>query len=93
MVTLLGQPDKKFRSLLTLLQFCEFKITARKKGGKGNGAGSNSWQVAEIGLLGLMTRSIRIEYPGRFYNIMTRGNRREPIFLEKTDCRYFLKTL
>jgi REP element-mobilizing transposase RayT len=27
-----------------------------------------------------MPRSIRIEYPGAFYHIMARGNRREDIF-------------
>ena len=39
-----------------------------------------------------MPRSIRIEYPGAFYHVMARGNRREPIFLDEADYRYFLKT-
>ncbi len=40
-----------------------------------------------------MPRSIRIEYPGAFYHVMARGNRREAIFLDEDDRRYFLKTL
>ena len=40
-----------------------------------------------------MPRSIRIEYPGGFYHVMARGNRREPIFLDDKDREFFLKTL
>ena len=40
-----------------------------------------------------MPRSIRIEYPGAFYHVMARGNRREGIFLDEDDQRYFLKAL
>lgn len=40
-----------------------------------------------------MARSIRIEYPGAFYHVMARGNRRENIFLDDDDRRFFLKTL
>ena len=40
-----------------------------------------------------MARSIRIQYPGAFYHVMARGNRRESIFLDEDDRRYFLKTL
>jgi len=32
-----------------------------------------------------MARSVRVEFPGAFYHVMARGNRREPIFLDKED--------
>ena len=41
----------------------------------------------------LMARSIRIQYPGAFYHVMARGNRREAIFLDDDDRRFFLKAL
>jgi len=40
-----------------------------------------------------MARSIRIEFAGAFYHVMARGNRRESIFFDDTDRRFFLKTL
>jgi Transposase IS200 like len=40
-----------------------------------------------------MARSLRIEYPGAFYHVMARGNRREAIFLDDDDRRTFVKTL
>jgi REP element-mobilizing transposase RayT len=40
-----------------------------------------------------MARSIRIEYPGAFYHVMARGNRREAIFLDEEDRRFFLKAV
>jgi len=40
-----------------------------------------------------MARSIRIESPGAFYHLMARGNRREAIFLDDADRRWFLNTL
>jgi REP element-mobilizing transposase RayT len=40
-----------------------------------------------------MPRSIRIEYPGAFYHVMARGNRRERIFIDDVDRRFFLQTL
>ena len=39
-----------------------------------------------------MPRSIRIEYPGAFYHVMARGNRRESIFQSDGDRRLFLTT-
>ena len=36
-----------------------------------------------------MPRSIRIEYPGAFYHVMARGNRREAIFADEDDRRFF----
>lgn len=40
-----------------------------------------------------MPRSIRIEYPGAFYHVMARGNRRESIFVDAADRRCFMQTL
>jgi REP element-mobilizing transposase RayT len=40
-----------------------------------------------------MPRNVRIEYPGAFYHVMARGNRREAIFSDDLDRRFFLKTL
>lgn len=40
-----------------------------------------------------MPRKIRVEYPGAIYNIMSRGDRREDIFLDDVDRQDFIKTL
>jgi len=40
-----------------------------------------------------MARSLRIQYPGAYYHVMARGNRREPIFHDDDDQRFFLHTL
>jgi hypothetical protein len=40
-----------------------------------------------------MPRSIRIEHPGAFYHVMARGNRRENIYRDDDDRRFFLKAL
>jgi len=40
-----------------------------------------------------MPRSIRLEYPGAFYHVMARGNRRESIYHDEDDRRFFLNTL
>jgi len=40
-----------------------------------------------------MLRSIRIEHPGALYHVMARGNRRERIYRDDDDRRFFLKTL
>ena len=40
-----------------------------------------------------MARSIRIEHAGVLYHVMARGNRREPIYRDDDDRRFFLKTL
>jgi hypothetical protein len=39
-----------------------------------------------------MARSIRIEYGGAFYHVMARGNRRERIFFDDEDRRFFCQT-
>jgi len=38
-------------------------------------------------------RKLRIQYPGAMYHVMSRGNRREDIFLDDVDRQDFLKTL
>ncbi|MDR3406328.1 MAG: transposase [Chthoniobacter sp.] len=40
-----------------------------------------------------MPRSVRLEYPGAFYHVMARGYRRERIFADDVDRRFFLQTL
>lgn len=40
-----------------------------------------------------MSRGIRIEYPGAFYHVMARGNRRERIFRDDVDRHFFCQTL
>ena len=40
-----------------------------------------------------MPRKLRLEYPGAIYHVMSRGNRREDIFLDDVDRQDFLKTL
>ena len=40
-----------------------------------------------------MARSVRIEYPGAYYHVMARGNRREAIFLDDDDRKFFLECL
>ena len=43
--------------------------------------------------VGFVPRKIRIQYPGAMYHLMSRGGRRENIFLEDVDRHDFLKTL
>ncbi len=40
-----------------------------------------------------MARSLRIQYAGAIYHVMSRGDRREDIFLDEEDRRRFLRTL
>jgi REP element-mobilizing transposase RayT len=40
-----------------------------------------------------MPRQLRIQYPGAIYHVMSRGDRREKIFLDDLDRQDFLKTL
>ncbi len=37
-----------------------------------------------------MSRSLRLEFPGAFYHITSRGDRREPIYLNQTDFEDFI---
>jgi len=40
-----------------------------------------------------MARRVRIEHGGAFYHVMARGNRREAIFLDDEERRFFLQAL
>ena len=40
-----------------------------------------------------MARKLRIQYPGALYHVMSRGDRREPIFADDQDRRRFIETL
>ncbi len=40
-----------------------------------------------------MARPLRIEFPGALYHVTSRGNAREPIFLEDPDRQLFLDTM
>jgi REP element-mobilizing transposase RayT len=40
-----------------------------------------------------MARPLRIEFPGAFYHVTSRGNRRQPIFLADEDRYFFLNCL
>ena len=40
-----------------------------------------------------MRRKLRVQYPGAMYHVMSRGDRREDIFLDDVDRQDFLKTL
>ena len=40
-----------------------------------------------------MPRQLRLQYPGAMYHVMSRGNRRQKIFLDDVDRQDFLKTL
>ena len=37
-----------------------------------------------------MARQLRIEYPGAFYHVTSRGNERKPVFKSKRDREKFL---
>lgn len=40
-----------------------------------------------------MARQLRIEYPGAFYHVFSRGNQKQAIFLTDEDRHFFLKCL
>jgi REP element-mobilizing transposase RayT len=40
-----------------------------------------------------MPRQVRIEYPGAFYHVMARGDRREGIFIDEKDREMLLRVL
>lgn len=40
-----------------------------------------------------MARSLRIQFPGAYYHVMARGNRRAMVFHDDDDRRFFLATL
>jgi hypothetical protein len=41
----------------------------------------------------IMARKLRVEYPGAIYHLMSRGDRRELIFLDDQDRERFVETL
>ncbi len=41
----------------------------------------------------IMSRPLRIEYPGALYHVMNRGNQRQDVFQRKIDCETFLEKL
>lgn len=40
-----------------------------------------------------MARQLRIQYPGAFYHVYSRGNQKQPIFHSDEDRNYFLHCL
>ena len=40
-----------------------------------------------------MARPLRIQYPGAYYHVMNRGNRRANIFISDIDRRRFVDAL
>lgn len=46
-----------------------------------------------MGRLGDVTRPLRIQYDGALYHVLSRGDRREAIFLDDTDRREFLRSV
>lgn len=40
-----------------------------------------------------MARQLRIEFPGAFYHVFSRGNQKQPIFLSDDDKYFFIKCL
>jgi putative transposase len=40
-----------------------------------------------------MTRPLRIEFPGAIYHVTSRGDRREPIFVDDEDRRALLSVV
>ena len=40
-----------------------------------------------------MARKLRVEYPGAIYHVLSRGDRREPIFHDEADRQRFVETL
>jgi REP element-mobilizing transposase RayT len=40
-----------------------------------------------------MARKLRLQYPGAIYHLMSRGDRREPVFLDDADRALFVSTL
>lgn len=40
-----------------------------------------------------MSRALRVEYPGAFYHVMSRGNARQNIFYNLKDYKLFLDVL
>ena len=70
------------------------------KKGRGQGKGSVPENTIFALTLGVrqrqfleMARKLRVQYPDAIYHVMSRGNRRERIFVDDQDRRKFLQTL
>jgi putative transposase len=50
-------------------------------------------KLEAVSSLGVMARKLRVEYEGAIYHVMSRGDRREPIFRNDADRVLFLETL
>ena len=53
----------------------------------------NLWWYHKISQISPKLRYVITEYPGAYYHVMNRGNRREDIFLADTDRKVFLAGL
>jgi len=40
-----------------------------------------------------VARPLRIEYPGAWYHVLNRGRRKEKIYFDEADYRFFLRQL
>ena len=49
--------------------------------------------MVTLRLSGAMARKLRVEYEGAIYHVMSRGDRRQEIFLDDDDRERFLGTL
>src|SRR5436190_533160 len=50
-------------------------------------------QAGRLATLSRMSRPLRIQYEGALYHVVSRGDRREAIFLDDADRSEFLRTL
>ena len=50
-------------------------------------------KTGNSGVAAVMPRKIRVEYGGAIYHVMSRGDRREDIYLDDVDRQDYLKTL
>lgn len=41
-------------------------------------------------IIGTMARKLRVQYPGAMYHVMSRGNRRQDIYLDDVDRHQML---
>ena len=49
--------------------------------------------MRRFGMLAVVARQLRIQYPGAVYPVMNRDDRRDPIFHGELDYELFLRTL
>ena len=70
-------------------RFRESREVSRKK----RGSGLFSWHLSFELICCLMTRPLRIAFPGAVYHITSRGNERKAIFWDTQDREAFLENL